>query len=65
MDSADIASEREAIHREESLARVRKTQASGPSRETCENCGDRIPEARRQAVPGCRLCIRCQKEREE
>jgi phage/conjugal plasmid C-4 type zinc finger TraR family protein len=65
LDAADIASEREAIHREESLARARKAQASGPSRDTCEDCGDRIPEARKQAVPGCRLCIRCQKEREE
>lgn len=65
MDAADIASEREAIHREESLARARKAQPSGPSIEDCEGCGVRIPEARRQAVPGCRLCIVCQKEREE
>lgn len=26
----------------------------------CDNCGDPIPEARRQAVPGCRLCVVCQ-----
>jgi len=65
MDAADIASEREAIHREESLARARKAQASGPSLDTCENCGAPIPEARQRAVPGCDRCVTCQKEREE
>jgi len=65
VDAADIAAEREAIHREESLARVRAIQASGPSREICEECGESIPEARQKAVPGCRLCVRCQKEHEE
>lgn len=28
----------------------------------CEECGEEIPEARRQAVPGVRLCIHCQEE---
>lgn len=27
----------------------------------CEECGDEIPEKRRQAVRGCRLCIDCQR----
>lgn len=26
----------------------------------CENCGVLIPKARRDAVPGVRLCIHCQ-----
>lgn len=25
----------------------------------CEDCGDPIPNARRQAIPGCRLCASC------
>ena len=28
----------------------------------CETCGERIPEARRRAVPGVRLCVECQQE---
>ncbi|KSB23353.1 TraR/DksA C4-type zinc finger protein [Rosenbergiella nectarea] len=26
----------------------------------CELCGHEIPEARRRAVPGVRLCVECQ-----
>ena len=32
----------------------------GPSLEHCENCGAGIPEARRSAIPGVRLCVPCQ-----
>ncbi|WP_110667907.1 DksA/TraR family C4-type zinc finger protein [Salinicola halophilus] len=32
----------------------------GPSLEECEECEAPIPEARREAVPGVRLCIECQ-----
>jgi len=28
----------------------------------CEQCGNGIPEARRLALPGVRLCISCKKE---
>lgn len=28
----------------------------------CEECGEPIPEARRQAVRGCRCCLTCQEE---
>lgn len=34
----------------------------GPSLHACEECEAIIPEARRQAVPGVRLCIDCQAE---
>jgi len=34
----------------------------GPSLAVCEECEAPIPEARRQAVPGVRLCIDCQAE---
>ncbi|WP_038710501.1 TraR/DksA C4-type zinc finger protein [Burkholderia sp. lig30] len=30
-----------------------------------EACGAEIPKARRDAVPGCRFCIECQKRCEE
>jgi phage/conjugal plasmid C-4 type zinc finger TraR family protein len=32
----------------------------GESATECDSCGDDIPEARRQAVPGCRFCVSCQ-----
>ena len=34
-------------------------QRSQPSLESCETCGEDIPEARRIAVPGCTQCITC------
>jgi phage/conjugal plasmid C-4 type zinc finger TraR family protein len=33
---------------------------SGESLSRCEECDAPIPEARRQAVPGVRLCVSCQ-----
>ncbi|EDV9691737.1 TraR/DksA family transcriptional regulator [Salmonella enterica subsp. enterica] len=26
----------------------------------CEECGDNLPEARRKAYPGCKMCVECQ-----
>jgi phage/conjugal plasmid C-4 type zinc finger TraR family protein len=34
--------------------------ATGPGLERCEECGASIPEARRKAIPGVRLCVTCQ-----
>lgn len=39
-------------------------QRSQPSAEFCEECGEDIPEARRQAVPGVQFCIYCQTKME-
>jgi phage/conjugal plasmid C-4 type zinc finger TraR family protein len=33
---------------------------TGPSLESCADCGAKIPEARREAIPGVRLCVVCQ-----
>ncbi|ROO25155.1 DksA/TraR family C4-type zinc finger protein [Salinisphaera orenii] len=41
------------------LARSRLGQA-GESLSECEECGDAIPERRREAIPGVRLCVACQ-----
>ena len=38
---------------------------SGVSLSHCEECEEAIPEARREAVPGVRLCISCQSELEK
>lgn len=42
------------------IERARKQLPTGPGRSHCEQCDAKIPEARRQAVPGVRLCVSCQ-----
>ncbi|MEZ3500382.1 DksA/TraR family C4-type zinc finger protein [Pantoea sp. KPR_PJ] len=42
------------------IARVRGTMSKGESAEFCEECGEPIPQARRDAVPGVRYCLACQ-----
>jgi phage/conjugal plasmid C-4 type zinc finger TraR family protein len=47
------------------LARLQsRRQPSGDSFEDCAECGEPIPEARRQALPGVKLCIDCQSARD-
>jgi len=45
------------------LARSRLPEGEGCAH--CEECEAAIPEARRKAIPGVRLCVRCQSKREE
>jgi phage/conjugal plasmid C-4 type zinc finger TraR family protein len=33
---------------------------SGASLQHCEECGNEIPQARREALPGVRRCVTCQ-----
>jgi len=47
---------------EDGLARVRSRLPRGESRSHCMECGDAIPQARREALPGVRLCRDCQEE---
>jgi phage/conjugal plasmid C-4 type zinc finger TraR family protein len=35
---------------------------SGPGSAHCASCGASIPQARRDAIPGVRLCVACQAE---
>lgn len=44
----------------DAVARARSTLAAGPSLSQCTECGEEIPEGRRQALPGVRLCVACQ-----
>lgn len=46
------------------IAEVRAKIRTGPSLEFCEDCGDEIPEARRNAVSGCTMCVECQTRHE-
>lgn len=45
------------------LARSRLSAGAGLSH--CEECEAAIPDARRQAVPGVRLCVKCQAAHDE
>ncbi|EFL49939.1 transcriptional regulator, TraR/DksA family [Solidesulfovibrio fructosivorans JJ]] len=49
---------------EDEVARVRSRMPRGESLSECEECGEPIPEARRKALPGVRLCVACQQERD-
>jgi phage/conjugal plasmid C-4 type zinc finger TraR family protein len=43
---------------------ARSRLPTGPSEVRCQQCGDEIPEARRIAMPGARLCVDCQSGRD-
>ncbi|MFH5069073.1 DksA/TraR family C4-type zinc finger protein [Enterobacter cloacae complex sp. 2024EL-00215] len=49
---------------EDAVARARGEIPHGESLYECEECGDPIPEARRKAIPGVRLCIACQQDKD-
>lgn len=42
------------------IKRARTQLRQGPGLKHCEECQAKIPEARRKAVPGVRLCVQCQ-----
>ncbi len=50
---------------QDAVERARSRIPHGESRQHCEECDDEIPEARRRAVPGVRLCVACQGEHDE
>lgn len=45
---------------EDAVELARNRIPRGESLRECEECSAPIPEARRQAVPGVRLCVACQ-----
>ncbi len=48
------------------LQRMQARKApTGESLKHCAECDEEIPEARRQAVPGVKLCIDCMRERDD
>ena len=50
---------------EDAVQRARAALNRGESATECDECGEPIPEARRRALPGVRLCIGCQSEAEK
>lgn len=45
---------------DDEIKRIKDQLPQGPSAEQCDDCGNDIPEARREALPGVRLCVTCQ-----
>lgn len=50
---------------EDALQEVRSQLPEGESQTHCAECGEEIPQARREALPGVRLCVACQEERDQ
>jgi phage/conjugal plasmid C-4 type zinc finger TraR family protein len=42
------------------IKRAQSRLPQGPSATHCDECAAEIPEARRNALPGIRLCVTCQ-----
>lgn len=62
MDFADRASALSDLYTANALA-ARAARPEAELKESaleCEDCGDAIPEQRREAVPGCTRCTACQ-----
>jgi phage/conjugal plasmid C-4 type zinc finger TraR family protein len=49
----------------DAISRVQRLLPQGPSLSHCEECDAEIPEARRVAVAGVRLCVNCQSARDQ
>ena len=50
---------------DDAVERARARLPKGPSLTDCDECGEPIPEARRAAIPGVRLCVPCQTEHDK
>ena len=45
---------------EDAVKQARDSLPKGESLTHCEECDKAIPQARREAIPGVRLCVKCQ-----
>ena len=48
----------------DAVSRARARLVAGPGALQCMECGEDIPEKRRQAVPGVQTCVACQSARD-
>lgn len=49
---------------DDAVTLARSRLPAGDALTHCETCGAAIPEPRRQAIPGVRLCVDCQSDRD-
>ncbi|MCE9762343.1 TraR/DksA family transcriptional regulator [Citrobacter portucalensis] len=59
----DQASALEEMMRENDI-QAHRLNHSAVSATHCEECGDKLLDARRKAYPGCTMCVECQGEME-
>ena len=50
---------------EDAVKHARDQLPRGESLENCVECSKAIPQARRKAIPGVRLCVTCQAEQDK
>lgn len=55
----DAESEHALILAENGINAARAALPTGESATHCNDCGEPIPEARRQAMKGCHYCVEC------
>lgn len=65
MDDIDRAQGFNETFQADALGAWKRNQTTGESRSECLECEEEIPEKRRQAIPGCQLCIECQRALEQ
>ena len=65
MDIMDRAQKIEQEHLRTALAQRQSVSVALPSREFCLECEAPIPQGRRDACPGCQLCVKCQQDLEK
>ena len=61
MDEADRAQVINEQYQADALAKHANRQQRMVSALRCLECGEEIPKARREAMPGCEYCVKCQK----
>lgn len=49
----------------DAIEQAKSRMPKGESLTHCEECDASIPEKRREAIPGVRLCVQCQSELDE
>ena len=49
----------------DAIEQAKSRMPKGESLTHCEECDARIPDKRREAIPGVRLCVQCQSELDE
>ncbi|WP_321367620.1 TraR/DksA C4-type zinc finger protein [uncultured Desulfuromusa sp.] len=64
-DDADRAQVINDQFQADMLAQAQQNNSTGISNRFCENCEEPIPEGRRKAQKGCKLCVSCQQEQEQ
>lgn len=59
-DIADLAQQREGQFLAQSLAKQAQKNTAMVSNYYCKDCGEVIPQTRREVVQGCTRCVVCQ-----